>query len=262
MNKEKTKILVVDDEITVGHSIRQALLSESFEIDTALSGEEALKKESEVKHDLFITDLMMPGISGLDLLQTIKQKRPEAIILMITGYPTIKTAVQSIKMGAFDYIAKPFTPNELRSLVQRAIKLAGSGIDEAADSPQIEMPSDLFVMKGHTWVRQDGESLATVGVVSDFLKPIEKIDGIELIEENKTIYQGEVFARIIDSDNHIHRVWSPATGRVVRVNAMLEGNLSFLKKDPYGEGWLMTMESSTLEEDLKYLSVSRKSQSA
>ena len=262
MTKVKTKILVVDDEITVGQSIRKAILSDNYKIDTALSGEEALKKDEKEKYKVIITDLMMPGISGLDLLQTVKQNRAEAIVIMVTGYPTIKTAVQSIKMGAFDYIAKPFTPNELRSLVQRAMRLAGSGNDEKDKSLEPEMPSNLFIMKGHTWIRKESESLATVGIVFDFLKPIEKINSIELITENKNIYQGEVFARITDADSHIHRIWSPATGRVVRVNEKLKRDAPLIKKDPYGKGWLITIESSDLDEDLKNLSVPPKQRSS
>jgi FixJ family two-component response regulator len=254
MTMVKTKILVVDDEINVGKSIRNAILSQSFEIDTALSGEEALKKDEKKKYDVIITDLMMPGISGLDLLQTIKQKRPETIVLMVTGYPTIKTAVQSIKIGAFDYIAKPFTPNELRSLVQRAITLAETRRDDKEEAFQPEMPSNIFIMKGLTWVRRERESLATVGVVFDFLMPIEKISSIEIISENKNIYQGEVFARIIDIDNHIHRIWSPVTGLVVRINEKLKEDASLIKKDPYEKGWIITIESADLEKDLKNLS--------
>ncbi len=254
MSKVKTKILVVDDEINVGKSIRQAILSENFTIDTALSGEEALKKDEKEKYDMIITDLMMPGISGLDLLKTIRQERPETIVIMVTGYPTIKTAVQAIKIGAFDYISKPFTPNELRSLVQRAIKLARNRKDKKEDVLQPEMPSDLFIMKGHTWVRKERELLVTMGVVFDFLKSIRKITGIEIIDENKNIFQGEVCARILDEDNNFHRIWSPVTGRVVRVNEKLKEDVSLIKKDPYKKGWLLRIESTNLDEDLINLS--------
>ena len=91
--KAKRRILVVDDEITVCKSIRQSILSDSYEVDMALSGEEALKKDEEKPYDLIITDLMMPGISGLDLLKLLKESRPAVNVIMVTGYPTIKTAV-------------------------------------------------------------------------------------------------------------------------------------------------------------------------
>jgi DNA-binding NtrC family response regulator len=118
----KKKILIVDDEVNVCKSIRQALLCDDYEIDTALSGEEALKKETEKVYDVFVVDLMMPGISGLDLLQSLKSKNPSAKVIMITGYPTSKNTVQSMQLGAFDYLPKPFLPSDLRSLIARAVE--------------------------------------------------------------------------------------------------------------------------------------------
>jgi len=120
-DQPKRKILVVDDEITVCKSIRQALMNDAYEIDTALSGEEALKKEDEKKYEVIIADLMMPGLSGLDLLKSLKGKNAQAKVIMVTGYPTMKTTVHAMQIGAFDYLPKPFLPGELRSLVARAL---------------------------------------------------------------------------------------------------------------------------------------------
>ncbi len=118
----KKRILIVDDEVNVCKSIRQALLCDDYEIDTALSGEEALTKEGEKAYDVFVVDLMMPGISGLDLLQSLKSKSPAAKVIMITGYPTSKNTVQSMQLGAFDYLPKPFLPSDLRNLIARALE--------------------------------------------------------------------------------------------------------------------------------------------
>ncbi len=118
----KKRILIVDDEVNVCKSIRQALLCDDYEIDTALSGEEALKKEGEKIYDVFVVDLMMPGISGLELLQSLKSKNPSAKVIMITGYPTSKNTVQSMQLGAFDYLPKPFLPSDLRNLIARAVE--------------------------------------------------------------------------------------------------------------------------------------------
>jgi DNA-binding response OmpR family regulator len=250
-DKKKRKILVVDDEINVCKSIRQSIESEDYEVDMALSGEEAIKKDKTKFYDLIITDLMMPGISGMDLLSSLKTARPEANVIIITGYPTIKTAVQSIKIGAFDYLPKPFTPNDLRSLVSRALKKADVAKKE---SSLPERPDDLFVMPGHTWVRNEGKNLVTVGVLPDFLQPIASIADLELRKENKSIFQGEVCARITDAEGNIHRVWSPITGRVTQVNEKLKENLTFLKIDPYGKGWLLRVESPDIDKDLENLS--------
>lgn len=120
----KRKILIVDDEMTVCRSIQKALLSDALEIDTAIGGDEALRKEGEKSYDVIVIDLMMPGRSGLDLLKSLKAKNSSAQVIMITGYPTMKTTVQSMQMGAFDYLPKPFLPAELRSIVARALEQA------------------------------------------------------------------------------------------------------------------------------------------
>src|SRR5512136_1019465 len=119
--KDKRKILVVDDEDTVCRSIRKALVREEYEIDVALSGEEALKMEGEKKYDVIIVDLMMPGINGMDLLKSLKAVSPAVQVVMITGYPTMKNTLQAMQIGAFDFLPKPFLPYDLRNLVARAL---------------------------------------------------------------------------------------------------------------------------------------------
>jgi YesN/AraC family two-component response regulator len=251
--KNKKKILVVDDEITVCKSIRQAIVSEDYEVDTALSGEEALKKDKDKTYDLVITDLMMPGISGLDLLQKLKGARPGMNVIMVTGYPTIKTAVQSVKLGAFDYLPKPFTPAELRGLVSRAFKKAESdqkGEDEVAAA---RIPPGYYYMLGHTWLKLEDTAEATVGVVHDFLKSVGIITQLELSKVNETVSQGEVCGKITAADQLVHRIWSPASGRIIEVNAGLMEDFSLLRRDPYLRGFLFRIETSNLEEDIKGL---------
>lgn len=253
----KRKILVVDDEITVCKSISRAIASEEYEVDTALSGEEALKKDQEKKYELVITDLMMPGISGLDLLGSLKERRPEVMVIMITGYPTIKTAVQSVRNGAFDYIPKPFTPVELRSLVSRAFKKIEAEGKAKKELPPSKMPSGLYYMIGHTWLRKEPSGLASIGIVSDFLKPVGIITALELPQKNESVTQGEECAKLTDAENFSHRIWSPATGMVIEVNERLKEDFSLLRKSPYGEGWLFRIEPTALEEDLKGLVASK-----
>lgn len=249
--KKKRKILVVDDEINVCKSIRQAVESEDYDVDMALSGEEALKKDQETPYDLIITDLMMPGISGMDLLTSLKTARPDVSVIMVTGYPTIKTAVQSIKIGAFDYLPKPFTPKDLRSVVARAFS---SPVSDRESAPLPEIPDGLFIMKGHTWTRKEEKNLATIGILPEFLLPIASVVHLELQKKSKRIFQGEVCARITDDEGNIHRVWSPVTGMIAQQNTALQKNLSLLKTDPFGKGWLLRVEARDIDKDLKSLS--------
>ena len=119
--KNPKKILVVDDEINVCKSIRRALMCEDYEIDVATGGEEALKKETEKRYDVILVDLMMPGLSGIDLLRSLKGQKSRAQIIMMTGYPSTKTSLHTMQLGAFDYLPKPFIPSEIRNVVIRAI---------------------------------------------------------------------------------------------------------------------------------------------
>jgi DNA-binding NtrC family response regulator len=124
-NTAKCKILVVDDELTVCKSIRQALVRDEYDVDMALSGEEALRKEAEKRYDVLIVDLMMPGLSGMDLLKSLKAQDPKAKIIMVTGYPTMKNTIQAMQLGAFDFLPKPFLPSDLRGVVARALAACG-----------------------------------------------------------------------------------------------------------------------------------------
>lgn len=250
--KRQRKILVVDDEINVCKSIRRAILSEYNDVDTALSGEEALTMQEEKGYDMLITDLMMPGISGVELLNSFKVRYPDVILIMITGYPTIKTAVQAVKLGAFDYIPKPFTPDELRGLVERAFKQSDAE-KSGASAPSPPRPEGLFCLRGQTWLRKEGTNTVTVGVVYDFIKNIEPIASIDILAENKRVYQGESCARLTDAKGGIHRIWSPASGRISRVNKEIFNDLTLLRKDPYGSGWILSLEASNLTEDLESL---------
>jgi DNA-binding NtrC family response regulator len=118
----KHRILVVDDELTVCKSIRKVLIREDCEVDMALSGEEALRKEADEPYDVMIVDLMMPGLSGLDLLKMLKAGNPKARIIMVTGYPTMRNTLQAIQLGAMDFLPKPFLPTTLRNLVAAALE--------------------------------------------------------------------------------------------------------------------------------------------
>ncbi|MCX8117269.1 MAG: sigma-54 dependent transcriptional regulator [Desulfobacterota bacterium] len=116
------RILVVDDEAIVCESCQRILEDEGLEVETALSGAEAFAKMRENPYDIVITDLKMPGIDGMEVLRTIKREYPDTIVIMITGFSTVETAVEAMKLGAFDYIPKPFTPDEVSVVVKKAIE--------------------------------------------------------------------------------------------------------------------------------------------
>ena len=116
------RILVVDDEDIVLQSCRRALGDGQRVVDTVSSGAEALKRIEEGRYDVVLLDIMMPDIDGLQVLQRVKESHPDIEVIMVTGLSQIETAVRSMKLGAFDYLPKPFDPDELALVVDRAVE--------------------------------------------------------------------------------------------------------------------------------------------
>jgi DNA-binding NtrC family response regulator len=116
------KILIVDDELIMRESLAGWLERDGHDVQAAASGEEALEKIREVHFDILLVDIKMEGISGLDVLRKVKESDPDAEVVMITAYGSIPSAIEAMKDGAFDYMLKPFDPNELGVLIEKIIQ--------------------------------------------------------------------------------------------------------------------------------------------
>ena len=116
------KILIVDDELVMRKSLSGWLERDGYKVDTAESGEEAIEKLKETRFDLLLVDIKMEGISGLDVLKHVKENDPDVAVVMITAYGSISTAIEAMKNGAFDYLLKPFDPDELGMLIEKIIE--------------------------------------------------------------------------------------------------------------------------------------------
>ena len=117
-----SKILVIDDEEIVGESLRKIFKDEGYEIDTASTGQEGLRKARSMSFDLMVVDLKMPDISGLDVIEVLRKEQPDTMTILITGYSSIDSAIKALKIGAFDYVPKPFTPDEICTAVESALE--------------------------------------------------------------------------------------------------------------------------------------------
>ena len=117
-------ILVIDDEVAVNNNIRKILAKRGYHVDQAVTKDEALDKIQSRPYKLVLLDLKIPGVRGLELLKAVRDRNPETKVIIITGYASIETAVESARMGAVSYLPKPFTPDEIRSVTENAFKLA------------------------------------------------------------------------------------------------------------------------------------------
>ena len=122
MSTMTANILVIDDEVGMREGCRRALTPQGFQVDVAEHGVEGLRKLREGHYDLVLLDAMMPGMSGLELLERIQESDASIICIMITGYATVDLAAQAMKQGAHDFLPKPFTADELLTVVHRGLE--------------------------------------------------------------------------------------------------------------------------------------------
>ena len=120
------RVLVVDDEPVVVNSIRRILTRKGFAVEEAFSCRDALARVFTNDYDLVLLDIRMSDGSGMDVLKKIKARKPELHVVIVTGYASVDTAVEAIQTGASDYMAKPFTPDELTSMTSRVLKSAAA----------------------------------------------------------------------------------------------------------------------------------------
>ncbi len=122
MKKNKGKILVVEDEKSMREVLKILLEGENYEVVTASDGVAGLSFVEKDIFDLVITDMKMPKVDGFEVLKKIKEVSPETIVIMITAFGTTESAVEAMKLGAYDYINKPFNIDEIRLIVKKAIE--------------------------------------------------------------------------------------------------------------------------------------------
>lgn len=150
---EKLTILVVDDELRMRQLVRDTLAGEDYALRLSGDSREAARLLVEHKFDIVVTDLMMPHLNGIEILEKARESNPDCMVILVTGYGTVESAVEAIRKGAYDYIQKPFEPDQLLLVVQRAAahgrllkenrmlrrQVEGCGADDLiGDSPQMQ----------------------------------------------------------------------------------------------------------------------------
>lgn len=119
---DTVNIMVIDDEPIVGKRLKQALEKDGYGVEAFTSGTEAMKRFEEKHFDIVVTDVRMDEIDGIEILNLVLEKASRTKVIIITGYATIEMAREALAKGAFDFIAKPFKPNELREVLESAVK--------------------------------------------------------------------------------------------------------------------------------------------
>lgn len=145
--KNGKKILIVDDELSVRNSLREWFLEDGFAVETAEDGNAALQRMHSGPYDIVIIDLKMPGMDGITLERRIRQIDKDAAIIILTAFASVETAVEALKLGAFDYVTKPVDPDELSNTVRNALKqreLESENVRLKAKVSELTLPSPII----------------------------------------------------------------------------------------------------------------------
>ena len=133
------RVLVVDDEVRIQRACQRLLTEEGCDVEVAQNGIQGLKMIEEKHFDIILLDLMMPGMSGLDVLKDVKSRHPDTVVIIITGYATLEHSIETMKKGAFDFLSKPFSPQELRLVISKAIEFIRTLQDIATEKSRMRV---------------------------------------------------------------------------------------------------------------------------
>jgi CheY-like chemotaxis protein/glycine cleavage system H lipoate-binding protein len=269
LDNPKARILAVDDEEIILDSFRKILVLAGFSIDTVEIGSEALGLIRKNDYDFVFTDLKMPGMDGVEVTKAVKHLRPDIDVIVITGYASIETAVETVKYGAMDYVEKPFTEDELIEFVKTAlikrqdrlekqmrhrIRLIKPGTGESKSRFELNVPAGVFVSPQHAWARIELNGTVRVGLDDLIRKIFGNIDQVELPESEQKIDKGETLFSVKYGDYRL-QIPSPLSGKITAVNSEHAERPEWLSIKPFELSWMCGIEPSNLATDLQDLMI-------
>jgi len=269
LDDPKARILAVDDEKIILDSLRKMLVLGGYSIDTVESGSEALGLIRKRDYDFVFTDLKMPGMDGVEVTKAVKHLRPDIDVVVITGYGTIETAVETVQYGAMDYVEKPFTEDELLAFVRTAlikrqarqekqvrhkVRLVKPGIGESKSRFELNVPAGAFISPQHAWARIELNGAVRIGLDDLIRKIFRQVDGVGLPEPGRKIAKGETLFSLTYGDYSLD-IPSPISGHVISVNSEHAEHPEWLAIKPFELSWMCRIEPSNLAAELPGLKI-------
>jgi CheY-like chemotaxis protein/glycine cleavage system H lipoate-binding protein len=255
-------ILVIEDEPMVTQAVVLVCGEDGMSVTAVDNASEALRCLQDNRFRLVLCDIMMQGVDGFQFLEEMARHGIQAPVVMMTGYSTVENAVKSLAKGAVDYLPKPFTADELLTVVRRALRT--SALLDAAESARLERggsmsfvpcPDHHLRLGCVSWVLMEDEGTARIGVCDLFLKAAEGIRELELSLPGEDLLQGIPCAVATSPDGSQHGIMCPMSGTILEVNTEVQARPSLVEKDPYFKGWLYRILPSDPENNLQWLSL-------
>ncbi|PIQ07648.1 MAG: histidine kinase [Ignavibacteriales bacterium CG18_big_fil_WC_8_21_14_2_50_31_20] len=267
----KAKILCVDDEAIILDSFRKILVLDGYSVDTVENGREALQLLKTHHYDFLFTDLKMPIMDGVEVTKATKELRPDIDVVIITGFASVETAVETMKYGAIDYIQKPFTEDELLDFTKKAYikrearirkelkpKVHISHLHSTNDynSGEFAIPGGVFISKNHCWVNIEADGNVKAGIDDFAKKIIGNIDDIEMPNLGMKANKGSVLFSIRQKNRTLSFI-SPVSGVVTKINTKLKEDIDSINITPYETNWICSIDADNLDNELQDLKIGK-----
>jgi len=265
------RILCVDDEDVILDSFRKILVLDGYAVDTVQTGQEALGLVQTHHYDFVFTDLKMPAMDGVEVVKAVKHMRPDIDVIVITGFATVETAVETMKYGATDYVQKPFTEDELlafvkKTLIRRQDRIAKllkpsvhvSHLPEAdrVRRSEFSIPGGVFISSGHCWVQLAQDGSAKIGLDDFAKKLLGPVDAIEFPPVGMTVKVGQPLFVVKQKKRRV-QFNSPLSGRVTKTNAQLAEDADALEMTPYQKNWICIVDAEKLDTEVPQLKIGK-----
>lgn len=265
----KARILCVDDEQVILDSFRKILVLDGYSVDTVETGQEALGLVQKHHYDFVFTDLKMPHMSGEDVCKSVKHLRPDIDVIIITGYASVESAVETMKYGAMDYIEKPFTEEELTEMVRKFVikrhdriqkhikpKVHITHVSYKDDPKNTEffIPGGVFISKQHCWCSVKEEGTVKVGIDDFAKKLLGTIEDVEFPNLGMEVKKGQTLFNVTANGKVIQFI-SPVSGKVSKINNTLKEDLETLDITPYEKNWVCIIDADVLENELPEMKI-------
>lgn len=267
----KAKILCVDDEEVILGSFRKILVLDGYAVDTVETGQEALGLIQKHHYDFLFTDLKMPMMDGVEVTKAVKHMRPDIDVIIITGYASVETAVETMKYGAMDYVQKPFTEDELLEFVKKALIKRQDKIQKQLKplvhithvpssgefvKGEFSIPGGVFISNNHTWVSMNQEGIAKVGIDDFAKKLIGRVSSIELPNLGMYVKAGQPVFTVKQGTRTVS-FNSPVSGKVSQINTLLKDNVAALDVTPYERNWVCAFDPDNIDNEIKTMCIGK-----
>jgi len=249
------KLLVVDDEPVICEACRRVFSRHGFQVEESTDTRQGLSRAKEMDYAAILLDIKMSEIDGIQFLEELRKKKPDVPVMIMTGYPSIPNAAAAVRLGASDYITKPFTPEEITQSVQRMLTRRDAGVKGPSGSvaPAVESwakEEGEFLFLEESWLQLEEDGSACVGSVLAHRQDAT-VEAVRLPQVGEVVYQGLPLAEVTMTEGAEVVVPSPISGVVVGVNELLRDTPSAVFDDPCGKGWLACICTTRPEEEVK-----------